>query len=208
MREEVAQRHGWPEGSLDLINHPLRHIGWKFIFGTSAGDQTSFAFTPRTPAQVQTIVDLYKKVAKTGGFIALRLGERPPDNFATLVSPEADAAVVLRIGSQKLLDDWFSRLKTDPEGNRIHGKRVLSEPPKAVAPMLTIYAGNHAVDLASLRIPKHITVHAAVSDQHRRQHPDDPLLKRIDQYVTTHRARSGNRSEPPNRSPDSSLRDH
>ncbi len=182
--KQVAEHHDWPAGTLELVNHPLRLKAWKIVRGTTAGDKTSFAFTPRTPEQVQTVLDLYARtVAADGGWVRINARPHPAKSFTTPLGPDLGVAIILNMGSQKLVDDWFHRLPKTGDGKRAYKNRVMDHPPGVLPTTLEIYGANKGVDLTKLVLPKNLAFVVAVTKEEREANPDDPRIKAVDQFA-------------------------
>lgn len=181
--DQVSENHGWPQGTLALINHPLRHKGWKIIWGGSAGDMSTFSFTPKSPEDVQTLVHIYAKMVKRGT-IHLIPREGATHSFATPIG-ETDVSILLRIGSPKLVKKWYDQLATDAKGQKAHKGRAFPKPLGTIPPTLQIFVGNKAVDLKKLKVPAHLTVRGVMTPDERKAVEKAPMIKAIDAFISS-----------------------
>jgi hypothetical protein len=188
---EAAGAHGWPEGTLDLVNHPLRHSGWRHFFNTEPADRVNFVFLPRSNRELKALVKQFAKIGGKNGMVILDPRPCQLHSFVIPIKEELNAAAVLNIGSQKILEHWYAGLPVDFQGNKLHNNAPLAAAPTAGAPTLTIFAGNEALDLDKMKLPKSVMVRAAVTDQHRTEHPDDPVVAKIDRLIARHVERGG-----------------
>ena len=103
--------------------------------------------------------------------------------FTTVLREGNGAAAAFSIGSQKRLNEWYEQLREEEPGVRVFGAHRLRQPPQALPPTLTLYAGNEAIDLKSLKIPAAVEVTAAVSSADREEEKNAALIKTIDDFV-------------------------
>jgi len=184
--KELAEQRGWPEGTLALVNHRLRTVGWHYTFNTDPMDRTYFAYRARTPADVQEndVQEILDAFVPLKGSILLDPQSKPPANGVTLrdVSEDEGVFAVFSVGSQVLLDQWYGSLPKQPDGTRKVGKREYRQPPVASPPLLTLYVGNPAVKLEELKLPGGVQVVAANLDN-----VDAAIADEIRQFVEKHK---------------------
>lgn len=179
----TRQASPWPEGVLDLVNHPLRTHGWNHFFSSSPNDVDEFDFNLRYVRDMEHVVRTFTAIKSDSLRLELYLqNDKPP------LIPKTIAAQ-FQIGNQAIVDSWFSSLPADENGARIFGVHRLTEPWPACPPTLSLYVGHEAVDLNRLNIPPRVEVDAVVWDEYRARHKEDPALKALDEFVASHKAK-------------------
>ena len=186
----VPAQSDWPAGVLDLVNDPLRTEGWNPWFSEWPNDVNYYAF------QVGDTNDVNRLITKLAAIKSAKAQVRLyPDNeprvlaFTTVLDEGNGAAVVFSIGSQERMNRWYQGLREGEPGVRVFGVRRIHEPPVAQPPTLTLYVGNKAVDLKSLKIPPSVEVTQVVSPSVRADGKNGALLKAIDDFVAQHQAK-------------------
>jgi hypothetical protein len=150
----VGEMSQWPAGVLALVNDPTRTDGWNDWFSEWPNDVNQYQFQV---ADVDQVNGLIAKLAEIK-FKPVRVYLSPlkePRGYGWVSSlPEGnDTAVMLSIGDQKRIDEWYRHL---PEGR--FGVMKFTSVPTAVPPTLTLFVRNKAIDLARLRIPENVEV--------------------------------------------------
>jgi hypothetical protein len=183
---DMARHYGWSDGTLGLINHRLRWIGWHYSFAMNAGDETHYAFRAKQPEQVQEIVESFAQLEASAPLLILDPRREPPSGTMGLIRTNNNVAAVFSIGSQKIVDDWYRQLPKDPSGNRKSGKETYAKPPVARGPRLILYVAGPAVVLSQIKLPLRVNVIAPIADSLRKEHANDPVLQKIDLFVLEH----------------------
>jgi len=186
---QIAEHYGWPEGTLALVNDPLRGRGWTPCFSEWPNDLNHYGMKATTVEDVQHLIDLLAKIEESP--VQVFLDPRPEPRglgFTTVLEEGNGIGVMFSIGSQKVIDRWYEFLPEVEPGVRTFGVRRYEKTPKAHPPGLTLYVGNSAVDLAKLRIPAGIEVQPAFHDRYREEHREDPLVQDIERFVREHNA--------------------
>lgn len=188
---DEAKRLAWPEGSLLLMNDARRAVGYHPWFSELPNHSYFFGYRADTMDDVNRLVELLGRVK----------GSRPAVEISPLAGDDTGAdkkhgpiAAQLWVNSQPLLDRWFDSLT--PAG-RV--KFNATERPVAPPPVLTIYAGHPAIDLAKLVVPDQVTLASGVSVRDRQDAGrDEALAKRVataEQFVAE-RAREREKAKP------------
>jgi hypothetical protein len=161
--EQVAESYGWPDGTLDLVNDPLRRNGWLPWFSGCPNDVQYFEFEVLNSDDVNRLIRLLAKVKRSPGPVnyqafrpLIRLSvdsEMQPVGAGGVPKLGNNVGAVFSIGSQNRLNEWFKQL---PGGK--FGVHQYEHPPEAVPPTLTLYVRHPAIDLAKLRIPAAVEV--------------------------------------------------
>ncbi len=185
--QPVTAIHDWPPGVVDLLNDPARTDGWHHWFSECPNDVNHYVFVVKDMKDVDRLVQLLGRIKAA----ELHVNLDPDGCYRTFPhappeKPRPEPAAVFAIGSQKILDEWFSRLQRDKEGKRVFGVHRYDKPPTALPPTLTLYVSNEAVDLRKLVVPTHITVGRAPFPNRIKP---DATLEAIDRYIADHRAR-------------------
>jgi hypothetical protein len=179
----VAEDAGWPAKIIDLVNDPVRTVGWNEWFSELPNDVYQYAFAAKSTDDLNRLI---KKLAATkakGATVELSLGKEYPTNLLSILKPGNNIPAVVRFGNQVRLNQWYGHLKESEPGVKQFGARRYTETPTALAPTLTIYVENAAVDLEKLEIPAEISVVARVSKEDREKRTDDEALKAIDRLL-------------------------
>jgi len=180
--EFYAKDRQWPAGAADLVNDDLRVAGWEFWFSECPNDVLSYGYRCENSREANHLIELLALIKDPGVTVCLspEFGGSPP-----LKTDGRQYTVVLSIGSQKYINQWFGRLRLE-EGSttrRVWGVHRFDRPPTAQSPTLTIYLGTEEIELAELHIPAHIIVRPVISDRYREQNPDDYLIAQIEHYI-------------------------
>lgn len=180
----VKEEPGWPAKIVDLVNDPARTVGWNFWFSELPNDVYHYAFAATTTDDLNRLI---KKLAATkaeGATVSLALGkEYPARGPLSLLKPGNGISAVVHFGNQVRINAWYPHLREIEPGVRQFGVHRYTEPPKAMAPTLTIYVEHPAVDLTKLAIPAEINVVASVSKDDRGKRENDEALKAIDRLL-------------------------
>ena len=190
-----AKERAWPEGTLALVNHPLRDKGWNDWFTQHPNDVCVFELKVRHEKDVQELIDLLAKVK--GGARCLVLsphGNHYVNSFAPPPQParpsEIPTGATFSIGDQAIIDKWYERLPKDETGARKFGAHRYEKPPTALPPTLTLYVGSPALeDLAGIRVPAGVELRPDFNDVWGKQYQSDWRVKRIVQFVAEHNAK-------------------
>ena len=179
----VVEEAGWPPKIVELVNDPLRTVGWNEWFSELPNDVYQYAFAAKSTEDLNRLI---KKLAATkakGTRVELALGKEYPAGPISILKPGNNIPAVVRFGNQVRIDAWYSHLKVIEPGVRKFGARRYTEPPTAMPPTLTIYVEHPAVDLAKLAIPTEVNVVASVYKEVREKRKDDEALKAIDRLL-------------------------
>jgi len=186
----VTEEAGWPAKVVDLVNDATRTVGWNFWFSECPNDVNQYAFAAKSTDDLNRLI---KKLAATkakGMTVQLALGKEFPAGGFAFLKPGNDIPAVLGFGNQVRLNQWYSQLEQIEPGVRKFGVHRYTEPPTTLAPTLTIYVENAAVDLEKLVIPAEVGVVASVSKEDREKRKDDAALKAIDRLLDNRRRAS------------------
>lgn len=181
--DAVEESTGWIPGLVDVVNDPVRTVGWNFWFSECPNDINHYAFNVKSTDDLNRLI---KKLAATKSksiSINLELAKEFPVRRFDFLKEGNGIGAVLAFGNQATINEWYLRLQEVEPGVRKFGVSRYVEPPKAMIPTLTIYLQHPAVDLANLNIPADIQVHALVSPEERKQRKEDAVLKRLDNYL-------------------------
>ena len=190
-----AKELAWPDGTLALVNHPLRDKGWNDWFTQHPNDVCEFELKVRNEKDVQELIDLLAKVK--GGARCVVLSPHG-DHYVNYFAPEAEGsrateiptAATFSIGDQTIIDKWYERLPKDETGARKFGAHRYQKPPTARPPTLTLYVGSEALeDLTKIRVPSDVELRPAFNDVWGKQNLSDWRVKRIVQFVAEHNAK-------------------
>ena len=174
----------WPEGTLDLINDPLRTDGWQTWFSEAPNDFETFNFKADSVDEINHLIRKLAAIKADQIQLVIRLGEpRCAEDFPSDVQ--------FSIGNQSLINIWFDGLECDETGARIWGVHRYTEPPKASPPRLMLLMGAEGVELDTLEIPPNVEVLSKVDEKYRSDHPGDVMLKAVDEFVTRHYKKDG-----------------
>jgi hypothetical protein len=177
----------WPARLVDVLNDPIRTVGWNFWFSECPNDVHQYAFVAKSTDDLNRLLKNLAAVDAKGKTVILSLGkEFPVGNFAYLKKGN-NAAAVLAFGNQGIIDQWYVHLKDGDPGVKIFGVHKYTEPPKAMSPTLTIYVENPAVKLDKLVVPAEVTLSVTITKEEREARKDDPLLKAIDEVALKHK---------------------
>lgn len=174
----TAEDHGWAKGTLELVNHPTRRQGWSPFFSECPNDVEHFGYRLRNMDDVNGLLDTLGRVdAKVSVLLSLEREYRW-DREAT---EGFEAHFVL--GSQKRMDEWWSRL---PDGK--FGVHTYPKPPTALAPQLTLYVGSGKIDMRRLRVPPQLPVAALINPEARTQPELAVLARQVDAFVAARKS--------------------
>jgi hypothetical protein len=170
----TAEQNGWPKGTLELVNTPLRQDAWHPFFSECPNDRYYFGFKPRTIREMNEIMELLARVDPKCAVILSpeRVGQ----------GEEKGMTAVFSLGSQKIMDQWFLRL---PDGK--FGVHKFEAAPKVPAPQMTLHVGALAAELSGLRVPPDMILGAGISADYRKANPKDAVVDAIDRAVATNR---------------------
>jgi len=185
--QRVTPLDDWPLGVVELLNDPARTDGWHHWFSECPNDVNHYVCLLKDMKDVERIVQLLARIKAPEVHVNLdpdgcyrTFPHTPPEK------PRPEPAGVFAIGSQKILDEWYSHLKVDKDGKRVFGVHRYDKPPKTLPPTLTLYVANEAIDLKKLVIPTHITVGRSPFPNRPKQ---DATIKAIDRCIADHQAR-------------------
>lgn len=176
----------WPDGVLELVNHPLRTDGWHPWFTEFPNDMDMYDIEIRFPRDVDHVVQ--KLAAIKADSLRLELRQTKAKR-TTGVERTRPTGAEFGIGNQAIVNHWFSKLPVDQSGARIFGVSRFTEPPTASPPTLTLYAGHAAVDLGKLIVPLNVDVVAVVGDANSADPEEAVTLRAIEQFVAAHKAK-------------------
>jgi hypothetical protein len=141
----TAERLGWPDGVLDVLNDPSRRDGWNTMAAESANDLHRYELWIESTEELQNLVDRFSKIQSNRLKVALETGIH-----VVFGARGGRANIVFSIGSQKLVDHWFTNLPARSPG--------FDKPPTAAPPTMAICMGNQLFDFDRLKIPVNIDV--------------------------------------------------
>lgn len=152
----VGVQESWPEGTRELVNDPTHADGWNDWFSQWPSDVMHYEFKVSGTDDVNRLIDHLAKVKSPLRQINLSCFREPRGLGWVASLPEGNGTpVMFSIGNQEWLDRWYSRLN-----NGKFGGLTFEAAPVAVAPTLTIFVANPAIDLTALKIPPGIEVSA------------------------------------------------
>lgn len=181
--QPVEEELGWPAKIVDLVNDPVRTVGWNFWFSECPNDVNHYAFAAKNTDDLNRLI---KKLAATkakGMAVQLSLGKEFPAGGFSFLKPGNGIPAVLGFGNQVRINQWYVHLDDVEPGVKKWGVHRYTAPPSAMPPTLTIYVEHPAVDLAKLKIPAEVNVVASVSKEEREKRKDDEPLRTIDQLL-------------------------
>jgi hypothetical protein len=196
LTKEKVERYDWPEGVLEFVNNPFRTIGKSTWWHDAPNDTVTFEFNPAIIDELNDLIAAFGAIESDSKRIQISPLPEHQVRVQTIQSvrggnPEAVPTVkpgtlaTFRIGSQRIKDAWYEKLPETEPGVREWGVHRYTESPTAAPPTLTIYVGNPSIDLSELQIPKGIETEHAASEKYRSDRTNDPLLTKIDEFVTT-----------------------
>jgi hypothetical protein len=95
----------WPEGTLDLVNDPLRTIGWQIWFSGSPSDLETFNFKAASVDEINHLIRKLSAIKADHVQLAIKFDE--PEN----ANEHYPCDVQFSIGNQSLIDIWFEGLE-------------------------------------------------------------------------------------------------
>jgi hypothetical protein len=194
----VLAESDWPAGVLDLVNDPLRTEGWNPWFSECPNDVNFYAFRVNDTNDVNRLIGKLAVIKKAQARVLLYPDEEARGlAFTTVLDKGNGVAVVFSIGSQEEMNRWYQHLREEEPGVRVFGVHRYHEPPIAQPPTLTLYVGNKAIDLKSLKIPSTLEVTAVVSVSDRAEGKNAASLKAIDDFVAQHQAKPAPKQTEP-----------
>lgn len=181
----TAEIMGWPTGVTELVNDRSRTNGWNPWFSEWPNDVNHYEMHAATDQDLQRIIHKLAAIGTRPVVIKLNPAHEPSAVGFTTVLLEGNATPVLfSIGSQKIIDQWFSRL---PDGR--FGIHQFDEPPTAMPPTLTFFLAHPLFDLEALNFPVEIDIQADIANSFRESTPEDPRIHQIDQIIMEHKKR-------------------
>jgi hypothetical protein len=169
--QELARVRGWPDGTLNLVNHPLRVEGWHSYFSELPNDVEQFAYRMENAADANQLIEVLGRIRSREVTLALTPLKEHAQEKRTFPA-------VFSLGSQPILDAWFKKL---PGGK--FGVHQYTEPPKAMPPTLLLCLGGGKIELERLQVPARVRVALSVPVDYEKEHPNDPLLARLKRYA-------------------------
>lgn len=146
---------GWPEGVLNLVNHPLRTHGWQGFFSECQNDSQYFGIEIMSPADMHRAIKAFATIESKDLVIQLNPGglrQACRRNRGPLHAWKSE-------GHRRVV-----RAPAGPENSeRRFGIHSFQKPPPAQPPTLFLYVGHRAVDLRKLRIPSQVKLAAPLS---------------------------------------------
>lgn len=176
----------WPEGVLEVVNHPLRTDGWHTWFSGLLNDIDRFDLEIRFPRDVDHVVQKFAAIKAPSLWLELR---QTKAKWTTQMKGSRPIGAEFSIGNQAIVNHWFKHLPVEKSGARIFGAHRYTKPPTACPPTLTLYAGHAAVNLSKLSVPLNVDVMALVGDANSADHEEAEMLRAIDQFVAAHKAK-------------------
>lgn len=187
---EVVAHYEWPEGSVELVNDPLRANGWHPWFSELPNDTIYFEMNVRDARDVQHLIDQMKKVKTLKRRIALHPGrEANIVSYTKFVKAGNEIGAVFQIGSQARLDQWYEHLAEVRPGVKVFGVHEYEKAPEAQPPTLILYVQHPTIDLDKLEIPTTIQVTTDIDLHFRKDDANRELIARLEQFAARHRAR-------------------
>jgi hypothetical protein len=186
----AQEEPGWPAKIVDLVNDPVRTVGWNEWFSELPNDVYQYAFAAKSAEDLNRLINKLAATKVKGTRVELALGKEFPAGPISILKPGNNIPAVLGFGNPVRINAWYSHLKVIEPGVRKFGARRYTEPPTALAPTLTIYVENTAVDLTKLVIPAEVGIVASVSKEDREKRKDDEALKVIDRLLDNRRRAS------------------
>lgn len=179
----AEEEPGWPAKIVDLVNDPLRTVGWNGWFSECPNDVYHYAFAAKSTDDLNGLIKRLAATKAKGATVALSLGKEYPAGVLDVLKPGNGIPAVLGFGNQVRLNQWYGHLRDIEPGVKKFGVHRYTEPPTALAPTLTIYVENAAVDLEKLVIPAEVALVASVSKDDQAKRKDDEALKGIDRLL-------------------------
>jgi hypothetical protein len=176
--QSVMTVTNWPEGTMKLVNDPLRTFGWNPFFSELPNEVNIYEYTIRETADVNHLIELLAAVKSTNATVLLS-----PDKQSQVrgnTSDKIKTAVTFSVGDQQRLDEWYGRLPEVEPGVRGLGLWRYKEAPITTPPTLTIFAGHEAINLKQLKIPKDVKVIAQIG--HAKKETEQ-TIKAINEFV-------------------------
>ncbi|MFM7316816.1 MAG: hypothetical protein ACKO5E_07690 [bacterium] len=142
-----------PEGTGELVNDLSRTCGWNSWFSEWPNDVNQYAFEIKSTDDLNRLIEKLAKVKSDLRQIRLSHLKEPNGlGWVTRVPEGNGISVILSIGDQARIDEWFKHVR------KPFGVMEFTATPVAVPPTLTIFVQNEAVDLDALKIPEGIDV--------------------------------------------------
>jgi hypothetical protein len=174
---------GWPEGTLALVNDPLRTDGWHPWFSECPNDVNFYEYRIRDTGDVNRLLQLLAAIKATNATLRLNPEPKAAAIGFTTTSPETNrTALVLSVGNQTQLNAWHQHLPVDKAGIRKFGVHRYTNAPLAAPPTLTLYVGHAAVDLQKLQVPDSVTVLADIQPS---ASATSPISKAIETFINS-----------------------
>jgi hypothetical protein len=186
--QPVAGVAGWPEGTLALINDPLRTDGWNPWFSECSNDVNFYAYKIHDTDDVNRLLKSLAGIKTTQATLRLNPGKQAAAlGFSTVLPKTNQTAAVFSVGNQRLLDEWYRRLPVVKPGVRMFGVNQYTNTPVAAPPALMIYVGHKTIDLQKLQIPDTVTV---VADVEAAKNGTEATVKVIEAFMSARQAKS------------------
>jgi hypothetical protein len=173
----------WPDGTMELVNDPLRTSGWNPFFSELSNEVNFYEYKIRGTADVNHLLELLAAIQCTNATVLLS-----PDKQSKAGGDAAEkkrTAVTFSIGDQQRLDEWYARLPEVEPGVRGFGLWRYKEPPVTTPPTLIIFCGHEAVNLKQVKIPASVKV---VADVEHAETGTEETVKAIKEFVTEREA--------------------
>ena len=107
----VVGENDWPEGTLALVNDPLRTEGWNPWFSEWPNDVNNYGFQVTNTADVNRLIQKLAAIKSTNAQIRFSADKEPKSlGFTTVLKDGNAIGVVFCIGSQARINEWFQRL--------------------------------------------------------------------------------------------------
>jgi hypothetical protein len=181
--QPVAGVVGWPQGTLALINDPLRTDGWNPWFSECANDVNFYEYRIRSTEDANRLLQLLAGIKNPHATLRLNPGRQATVLGFTAALPETNhTAAVFSVGNETQLREWYQRLPETKPGVRRFGINEFTNAPDSLPPTLTLYVGHQAVDLQKLQIPDTVAV---VADVPAAGKGTEAAVKAIEAFMST-----------------------
>jgi len=187
---EAVENYEWPEGTLELVNDPLRGDGWHPWFSECPNDVLYFEMNVQRNEDVRHLIDRMRKVKSLRRQIVLHPGSQAePIPLTKRRLTDAGIGAVFQIGSQARINQWYEHLAEVRPGVKGFGRLEYEKPPEARPPTLVLYVQHPAVNLDKLQVPPTIQVTCEIDQNFRKDEANRELVDQIEQFVARHKER-------------------
>lgn len=149
--ETTAEKLAWPEGTLELVNNPLRTTGWEPWINGVSGPAQHYLINVKTVDDTNRLIRKLAAVKSETLCLVLQPGNevRSVPYVQTFRVGEGAGAVFM-VGSWIYLDEQRRAMSAAGRTTTLNSK--------VAPPTLKLYCGSGAVELAKLEIPDKIAV--------------------------------------------------